>query len=435
MIIKNAVLATPIGTQARRGSEQNQIKTADNAVVVIEGNQIVYAGEQSQAPTYIHEPEELDACGRLVTPGLVDAHTHSVFGGWRQHELTQKLAGAAYIDILKSGGGILSTVESTRAADEAELTRKTQKLLALMLAHGTTTCEAKSGYGLDLENEIKQLSVLKNLNESTSCPISIVPTFMGAHAFPKEYGRNEYIELLTGQMIPQIAGLGLAEFCDIFCENAVFTVEDSRKVMRKAREYGFSLKIHADEIESGGGAELAAELGAISAEHLIRASDEGIRAMAEAGVIAVLLPATSFYLDKPYARARTMLENGLAVAVASDFNPGSSPNFNLQFAMTLACLKYRLAPAACLTAVTLNAAAAINRAQNIGTLEEGKLADIVIWDAPDLDFLFYRYGNNQAAVVIKNGKVAYSALSSENRNKKQENLNADLHGLNGLTRI
>jgi imidazolonepropionase len=258
---------------------------------------------------------------------------------------------------------------------------------------------------LNLENEVKQLTVLKELNESLACPMSIIPTFMGAHAVPKEYSHNEYVDVLTEQMLPQIACLGLAEYCDVFCEKDVFTVEDCRRILLKARECGLKLKLHADEIESCGGAELAAELGAVSAEHLIQASDDGIRAMVDAGVMAVLLPATSFYLDKPYAQARAMLDRGMAVAVASDFNPGSSPCLNLQFAMTLACLKYRLTPAECLTAVTLNAAAAIGRAESIGTLEAGKLADIVIWDAPDLDFLFYRHGNNQADVVIKSGKL------------------------------
>jgi len=408
LIIKNAVLATPIGKEPKKGNEQKQIKIVKNAAIVIEGEKITYADEQSLAPL-TDNTQVLDAGGRLVTPGLVDAHTHSVFGGWRQHELSQKLAGIPYLDILKSGGGILSTVESTRSASEAELIQKTQGLFDLMLSHGTTTCESKSGYGLDLENEIKQLTVLKSLNESQSCNMSVVPTFMGAHAFPKNCNRNEYIDLLLNSLIPQTAQLGLSEFCDIFCEEAVFTLEESRRILQKAKECGFKLKIHADEIECLGGAELAAELGAISAEHLIQTSTEGIQAMAKSDVIAVLLPNTSFYLDKPYARARSMIEHGMAVAVASDFNPGSSPCLNLQFAMTLACLKYKLTPSECITAVTLNAAAAINRAQYIGSLEEGKMADVVVWDAPDLDFLFYRYGNNQANVVIKSGKIVYSA--------------------------
>ena len=406
MIIKNAVLATPIGKEQKKGNDQKQIKIVKNAAVVIEGEKIIYADEQNLAPSTsnIHV---FDAGGKLVTPGLVDAHTHAVFGGWRQHELSQKLAGIPYIDILKNGGGILSTVESTRSASETELIHKTQDLFNLMLSHGTTTCESKSGYGLDLENEIKQLTVLKSLNESQSCNMSVVSTFMGAHAFPKNCSRNEYIDLLLNCLIPQTAQLKLSEFCDIFCEGAVFTLEESRKILHKAKEYGFKLKIHADEIECLGGAELAAELGATSAEHLIQTSTEGIQAMAKSGVIAVLLPNTSFYLDKPYARARSMIEHDMAVAVASDFNPGSSPCLNLQFAMTLACLKYKLMPEECITAVALNAAAAINRAQCIGSLEEGKLADIVIWDAPDLDYLFYRYGNNQVNTVIKNGKIVY----------------------------
>jgi len=334
----------------------------------------------------------------------VDSHTHLVFGGWRQKELALKLGGASYLDILKAGGGILSTVEHTRAASEDELVEKGRALLAEMLSLGVTTCEIKSGYGLNTDCELKQLRVARELDKAQ--PVDIVPTFMGAHAVPKEFAGNRdgYIEYLINEMIPAVSREKLAEFCDIFCETAVFTPEESRRILLEAAKHGMAIKAHADEIDPIGGAEMAAGVDAVSAEHLIQASDEGIGAMAEKNVIAVLLPATSFYLDKPYARARRMVEAGVAVAVATDFNPGSSPSLNIQLAMNIACLKYKLTPAEVLTAVTLNGAAAINRADKIGSVEPGKQADLVIWDAKDLEYIFYRYGSNLAHTVIKSGK-------------------------------
>ena len=314
-----------------------------------------------------------------------------------------KLSGMGYLDILAAGGGILSTVRSTRTATEDELFEKASGLLKQMLAHGTTTCEIKSGYGLNLDDEIKQLRVINRLNKSSKQDVAA--TFMGAHAIPGEFKNNRegYIQLLINEVMPQAAKL--AEFADVFCETGAFSPDETKRILNSAREYGLKLKLHADEIDPIGGAELSAELGAISAEHLIQASDDGIMAMAQQQVIAVLLPATSLYLDKPFARARYMIEQGVAVAISTDFNPGSSPNFNLQLPMSLACIKYKLTPAEALTAVTLNAAAAINRANLLGGAEVGKQADIVIWNCPDLNFLFYRYGNNQVHTVIKKGEI------------------------------
>ena len=403
LLLKNiGLLATPIGNRAQKGKAQGEITQIKNAVVAIKDGIIEYAGEYDSS---VKAGTVIDCEGCLVTPGLVDAHTHLVFGGWRQHEFGLKLAGVSYLDILRQGGGILSTVDSTRNETAENLTKKAEKLLKKMCAHGTTTVECKSGYGLDLENERKQLAVAKTLNGKSD--VDIVSTFMGAHAIPREYkdNREEYINLLCEKMLPAIAGEKLAEFCDIFCETAVFSPDESRVILKRAAELGFKLKAHADEIDPIGGAELAAEVGCISAEHLIAASDKGIRDLAEKGVIAVLLPATSFYLGKPYARARKMIDEGVAVAVATDFNPGSSPNFNMQFPMNLACLNYRLNPGEALTAVTLNAAAAIGRAETVGSIEAGKKADMVIWDAPDLDMIFYRYGANQVKTVIKSGRV------------------------------
>jgi len=403
LLLKNiGLLATPVGTSAKKGAEQKEITLIYDAMVGIKDGKIVYAGSADET---LRAKETIDCGGKLVTPGLVDAHTHLVFGGWRQKELSLKLEGVPYLDILRAGGGILSTVEQTRMETEEQLLKKTKALLQEMLQFGVTTCEAKSGYGLSTEEELKQLRVTNQLNNEQ--PVDIVSTFMGAHAFPKEYSDNHagYIEYLINEMLPMVAKENLAEFCDIFCETAVFTPAQSRRILLEAKKHGLCPKMHADEIDPIGGAEIAAEVGAVSAEHLIQASDAGIKAMADKNVIAVLLPATSFYLDKPFARARDMINAGVAVAVSTDFNPGSSPSLNMQFVLNLACLKYKLTPAEALTAATLNGAAAINRAEVCGSIEPGKQADLVVWNANDLEYIFYRYGSNLAHSVIKNGKV------------------------------
>jgi len=403
LIITNiGTLVTPEGHGPKRGAAQGDVRCLTDAAVGIKGGVISYVGLMANAPV---AKETLDAGGRLVTPGLVDSHTHLVFGGWRHHELDLKLKGVSYLDILKGGGGILSTVRSTRAASETELTEKALGLSKEMLALGVTTAEAKSGYGLTLEDECKQLRVIRAVDAAQ--PVDLVPTFLGAHALPQEYKENraEFVRLVCEEMLPQVAEENLAEFCDIFCETGVFTPEETREVLSAAKALGFKLKAHTDEIDCLGGAQVAAELGAVSAEHLIASDAAAIAAMARAGVIGVLLPATSFYLDKPYAPARAMLEAGMAIAVASDFNPGSSPSLNLQLAMTLACLKYRLTPEETLTAATLNAAAAIDRAETVGSLEVGKKADLVLWETDALSYLFYRFGSNLVHTVVKSGVV------------------------------
>jgi len=406
LVIQNiGQLATPLGRSAQRGAAQGSITLLENAHIIVEDGTIMAVGV-GEAPN-IPDAEVVDAKGALVTPGLVDPHTHLVFGGWREHELAMKLQGVPYLDILAAGGGILSTVRSTRAASEEELTEKTLPILQEMLALGTTTCEAKSGYGLAMEHELKQLRVNRRLNELQ--PVELVSTFLGAHALPEEYkqDRDAYVDLIVNEMIPTVAEQGLAEFCDVFCETGVFTPEETVRILQAGQQHGLAPKIHADEIDPIGGLELASALPAVSAEHLIASQDSGIAAMAEHGVIACLLPGTSFYLDKPFARARDMINAGVAVAIGSDFNPGSCPNLSLQLGMNIACYKYRMQPAEVLTAATLNAAAAIGRAERIGSLEVGKQADILIWAAPDLDFIFYRYGNNLVDTVIKKGSIVY----------------------------
>ena len=402
LLIKNAYLATPRGNGPKIGAAQGEIDIVANANIGVKDGKIAYIGHNTPEAARVH-----DAKGRLVTPGLVDCHTHLVFGGFRQHELAAKLAGADYLEILAAGGGILSTVKATRAAGFDELYDKAAGFLDDMLRHGTTTVEAKSGYGLETATEIKQLEVVKKLQ--TEHVADVVSTFMGAHAIPPEYKQNsdEYVNLVVNEMIPTVSEHGLAEYCDIFCEKGVFDAVQSKKVLSAAKKAGLGIKIHANEINNLGGALLATELEAASAEHLIASNQQDLEALAKSGTIAVCLPTTSFYLGKDFAPAKQMMDAGIAVAIASDFNPGSSPNFNLQLSMAIACLKYGMVPAQVLTAVTLNAACAIGRGATKGSIEVGKDADIVIWNCPDLEFLFYRFGNNQAKNVIKNGELIF----------------------------
>lgn len=404
LLIKNiGLLATPAGRTARRGADQGDVRFLRNAWVRIEDGVIAAVG--TGTPERPAGAEELDAEGRLVTPGLVDAHTHLIFGGWRQNELAMKLRGVPYLDILAQGGGILSTVRATRSAGQGALEDKARLALDEMLSFGTTTCEAKSGYGLDLDTELKQLRAIRALNESH--PVDLVPTFLGAHALPEDYkaDRAAYIRLLCEEMIPAAAAEGLAEFCDVFCETGVFTAEESRTILEAGRRCGLAAKIHADEIDAIGGSRLAGELGAVSAEHLIVCPPEGIAAMARGGTVACLLPCTSFYLGAAFAPARDMIAAGVPVALATDFNPGSCPCLNMQLTMSLGCLKYRMTPEEVLTAATLNGAAAIGRADRTGSVEPGKAGDLVVWNAPDLEYVCYRLGSNLAGAVVKGGKI------------------------------
>lgn len=404
MLITNiGMLATPKGFAAKSGKEQGEIEILKNAWVLLEDGMIAKVG--TGKPESAEGAEIIDAEGNLVTPGLVDAHTHLIFGGWRQNELGMKLHGASYLDIAAQGGGILSTLTATHAASEEELYDKAYEALDEMMQLGVTTAEAKSGYGLDTENELKLLRVIRALQEKH--PMDVVSTFLGAHAIPKEYksDKDEFVRILCEEMIPAVAEQELAKFCDVFCETGFFTAEDSRKILEVGKKYGMIPKIHADEIEPIGGSQLTCEVGAISAEHLIICPPEGIAAMAKGGTIACCLPATSFYLGATYAPARDMVNAGVPVAMASDFNPGSCPCLNLQLVINLGCLKYKLTPEEVLTAVTLNAAAAIDMADKVGSVEEGKQGDLVIWKAPDLDYICYRMGSNLVKTVIKKGTV------------------------------
>jgi imidazolonepropionase len=356
----------------------------------------------------------LDAAGGTVTPGLIDPHTHLLFAGSREGELLLRQRGAGYLEILAEGGGILSTVAATRAATSDALLAHGRRWLDEMLGHGVTTVEAKSGYGLDLETEIRLLEVAHRLGAEG--PIDVVPTYLGAHAVPPEFrsrpdGTEAYVRSIIEDQIPGVAAHGRARFCDVFCEEGVFSAEQSRRVLEAAAAFGMTPRLHADELSPSGGAELAAELGAASADHLATPSAEGIEALAGAAandraVVATLLPATTWFLMKDHgAPARTLIERGIPVAIGTDFNPGTSPTASLPLAMTAACLELRMTPDEALTAVTINAARAVGLEDEIGSLEPGKTADLVIWRVPTSSQIPYWPAADLVRTVVKRGRV------------------------------
>ncbi|WP_010305988.1 imidazolonepropionase [Kurthia senegalensis] len=407
----NEVLTMATDVKGPRLKEQmSEIGLQQDVSILIEGTQIKMIAPlkeiEQQYPSLVADAEVIDASGKIVMPGLVDCHTHLVHGGTREHELNMRLSGKSYMDIMNAGGGIHYTTTKTRETSFDELYDKTYTHLNQFLKHGVTTVEAKSGYGLDWENEKKQLEVAKKLQETHR--VDIVSTFMGAHAVPKAYKGNEdaFVEQVIQEMIPKVAELKLAEFNDVFCEKGVFTPEQSRRILMAGKAHGLIPKIHADEIEPYEGAELAAEVGAISAEHLLVASDEGIEAMAKSGTIAVLLPGTAFFLRAPYARGRLMIDSGVPVAISTDFNPGSSPTISLPYIQNLACMNMGMTMEEVLCATTINAAYAIQRGEQVGTLEVGKQADVLILDVPNYKQLQYFYGMNHTHTVVKNGQVA-----------------------------
>jgi len=351
---------------------------------------------------------EVDAAAKTVLPGFVDAHTHPVFWKTREDEFIMRVQGRSYEEIARAGGGIRHSARRFREASKAAIKEISKSRISTFLQFGTTTIEAKSGYGLSLEDEIKSLEIIGELNEEQ--PLQMVPTFLGAHEIPDNYQHNRrgYIDLIIKEMLPHIAEHKLAEFCDVFCERGVFTVEESREILQAAATLGLKSRIHADELSAFGGAELAAEIKAVSADHLVKASDQGIAAMARQGVIAILLPGTTFFLGKDqYAPARKIIEAGCRVAVATDFNPGSSTTQNIQLMWTIAAMYMRLLPNELLWATTLTAAQSLCLQDQIGSIEVGKQADLVILDIPNLNYLPYHYGVNHTWMTIKKGKVVY----------------------------
>jgi imidazolonepropionase len=418
LIIKNASeLVTCSGFSARKGKEMSELGIIPEGAVVIEQGRIERVGvtetvmsELSGSGKDLSSFTIIDATGKAVLPGFVDSHTHLVFGGDRADEYTWRLKGDSYMDILQRGGGILSTVTATRGASREELMMAGLKRLDSMLAFGVTTVEGKSGYGLDRATEIKQLEVMAELNRMH--PVEVVATFMGAHAVPPEYkGREDgYIDFVLEEVVPEVAARRLAEFCDVFCEKNVFSIAQSRRLLTRSADSGLKSKLHADEIVRLGGAELAAEIGAVSADHLLNASEEGLRAMAAAGVVATLLPATAFSLREPYARGRFMIDNGCAVALATDFNPGSCFSESVPLVAALAALYMNLTPEEIVTGLTLNAAAALDRAPVIGSLDPGKQGDVVILENPSYRFIPYHLGVSTVEKVIKRGTLVFDKL-------------------------
>jgi imidazolonepropionase len=411
IIITNASeLVTLKGPRrARVKHEMSTLSVIRDGAVAISGGAIAAAG-RTESVLKEHDAtgvERIDASGRVVMPGFVDPHTHLVYAGSREFELELKAKGKGYLDILREGGGILRTVRDTRAASPHELFRQSAKRLESMISHGSTTVEVKSGYGLDREVELRMLETARKLGDDY--PADVVPTFMGAHAVPEEFaGRpDDYIGFVCSEALPEVARRKLAVFCDVFCERGVFTVDQSRRVLSEAKALGMKLKIHADELHASGGAELAAEVGAISAEHLVKPSDDGIMAMARKDVVGVLLPGTPYSsMSKDYADGRRLIDLGVPVALGTDLNPNCW-NESMQFTVSLACHKMRMTPAEAITAATVNAAAALGLEKRVGSLEVGKRADVIVLDVETHAQLPYRFGTNLCSVVVKDGKVAW----------------------------
>ncbi len=406
-IIKNcAEIATPL---ANGGFKPAAFKIIKNGALAACEGEIVFVGKTAELDSQVEIREGveiIDASGKIVTPGFVDSHTHPIFGETRENEFEMRISGKSYEEIALAGGGIRSSVRSLRNTSKEELVEKVLPRLDRFLEYGTTTIEAKSGYGLTIEDEIKSLEVINELNQRH--PLDLVPTFLGAHEIPDEYRGNKdgYIDLVINEMMPEVKERNLAEFCDIFCESHVFTVEDSRKILGAAKDMGFNLKIHADQLTRNGGTALAAELEATSADHLEYTDEDDWEKMVIHKVVPVLLPGAVFFLGKEkYAQATRMHEVGLPIAIATDFNPGTCMSESMPLMLTLACLKLNLNPTEALTAATYHAALAINCGNLLGSLEVGKKADLVIWDVPNLSYIPYHFGVNLIKTVVKSGKI------------------------------
>lgn len=414
LLIINAHIVTPTGNRARKGKEMNELLDIPCGTVEVTDGIITYVGP-NRKEEFPNEYRVLDAEGQVLLPGFVDSHTHLVFGGYRPEEFMWRMRGDSYMSIMERGGGIVNTMKATREASFHELKEKAKKYIDVMSRMGVTTVEGKSGYGLDKETELKQLKVMAAINRNPHRKVEIVTTFLGAHALPPEYKDREedYIDFLINEMLPYIKEEYLAENCDVFCEKGVFTVEQSRRLLSAAKEMGYGIKIHADEIVSFGGSELAAELHALSADHLLHASDEGIRRMAEENVVATLLPLTAFTLREPYARGREMIDAGCAVALATDLNPGSCCSGSIPLTFALACIYMRLSVEEAITALTLNGAAAINRADSIGSIEVGKKGDFALLDTDTYYVLPYYTGMNSVQCTIKEGLFVSGELRVE----------------------
>jgi imidazolonepropionase len=409
LFIKNISQLVTVGSGGKRakvGAEMRDLGILADAGVLCEKGKITWVGVMRDWHRTLPEDySELDATGKVVLPGFVDSHTHMMFAGDRAEEFALRAQGASYQQIAEAGGGILSTIRHVRAASKKDLKKHTRRYMNAMMQHGTTTVEIKSGYGLDVDAEIKMLEAINELKDEEV--MTVVPTFIGAHAYPPEYKDNKqaYVDLVLERMIPYVGKKKLAAFCDVFCEKGYFEIAESEKILIEAKKWGMSPKVHAEELHPLGGAELAARVGATSADHLEHVTQQGIAALREAGVVATLLPGVSFFLNHGYAPARALIDSGVAVAIASDFNPGSCMSFSMPMMMTIACTQMRMTPEEALVACTLNGAAALNMSGAIGSIEVGKNADLIVADIPDYKFLAYHFGTNHIVTTIKNGTI------------------------------
>jgi len=412
MIIRNASQLVCVASQSERAKtklDACNLHVIENGAVILQDEEIQWVGHSSDLPPVPPDAEILDAIGKLVLPGFIDSHTHLVFAGSRENEFEERLQGKTYQEISAGGGGINATVEQVRGASKGELKESARRRLQHLLSFGVTTVEVKSGYGLNLHDELKCLEVIGELNQEG--PWELVPTFMGAHALPPEYQNNRegYVRLVLDKMLPEVARRHLAEFCDVFCEQGAFTLEESERILIRAGDLGLQGKIHADELSPVGGAELAARLGAISADHLLCITEAGIEALSRSQTVATLLPGTAFFLGLAYAPARRLIEAGVPVALGSDCNPGTCPTENLPLIGGIACTQMKMLPAEVISALTLNAAAAVGRSNRLGSIEVGKQADLIVCDVPDYRQLFYHFGVSHVGRVIKRGRVVYAA--------------------------
>lgn len=406
IILTNATIVTPLGRAAVKGSDMQNISVrGDSALAILDGR-IAYAGPMESLPEDLKKIKEVrDLNGAVVMPGFVDSHTHLIFGGFRPDEFSWRLNGESYMSIMERGGGIQSTVNATRETSEDDFVKRAKWFIRRMSEMGVTTVEAKSGYGLDTPTEERMLNAISRLAADKERKVNVVSTFLGAHAVPKEYAgkTGEYIDLIINEMLPRFKGK--AKFCDIFCEKNVFEIEDSRRLLEAAKKMGYQLKLHADEIVTLGGAELAAEVGAVSADHLLHVSDKGVKDMAEAGVVATLLPLTAFALREPYAPARKFIDAGAAVALATDLNPGSCFSGSIPLTIALACIYMHMTIEETITALTLNGAAAVGMADEIGSLEVGKRGDCIILGCDNYHVLPYYVGMNCVKTTILGGNI------------------------------
>lgn len=399
----------PPGTHGQRGAAMRMPGIVAEGSLVIREGIIAWVGPSAEMPAVVEEATWIDAAGKVVLPGFVDSHTHLLFAGSRVEEFEQRLQGMSYQEITARGGGILNTVRHVRQASKEQLKELARPRLRRLLRLGVTTIEVKSGYGLTPADEIKCLEAIAELNAEG--PWELVPTFLGAHAVPPEYrhDREGYLRSLCDTMLPEIARRKLADFCDVFCEKDVFSIEESRRILARARDLGLRLKLHADELSPLGGAELAAEVGAVSADHLLCITERGIDALAASGTVATLLPGTAFFLGVDFAPARRLIERGVTVALATDCNPGTCMTENLPLVGAMACTRMGMLPGEVVTALTLHAAAALGRGDRIGSLTPGKQGDAILCDVADYRELFYHFGMNHVECVVKRGRVVVPA--------------------------